>query len=88
MTTREELIAELESDGISVTEWTDDAGAHYPSHAHPRDEVLIIMSGEIAMSIAGRERTLRAGDRLELRAGELHTATVGPDGATYLVGRR
>lgn len=73
---------------MSVAEWTDDAGTHYPSHSHPREEVLVVLDGEIAMKIAGRERTLRSGDRLELHADELHTATVGPAGATYLVGRR
>lgn len=88
MTAREELIEELEASGMSVTEWTDDADIHYPEHAHPRDEVLVVLRGEIRMTVAGRERMLGPGDRLALAAGERHVATVGPDGATYLVGRR
>ena len=88
MTTRVDLIAELEADGMSVVEWTDDAGTDYPEHAHRRDEVIIVLAGEISMTVRGREHRLGPGDRLELGAGELHTANVGPSGATYLVGRR
>ena len=73
---------------MSVAEWTDSPGTHYAEHAHRQDELLIVLDGGMTMTIGGQERTLGPGDRLELRAGEPHLATIGPDGATYLVGRR
>jgi quercetin dioxygenase-like cupin family protein len=82
-----EAVASLEREGLSVSEWTDDAGTHYPEHSHVRDEVLVMIEGSLTMDMAGERRTLGPGDRIELPAGAVHTATVGPNGARYLVGR-
>lgn len=84
---RDELIASLETEGLTVIEWTDDPSARYSEHAHTRDEVLIVLGGSITMVVEGREHTLGPGDRLDLHAGEKHTATVGDEGAHYLLGK-
>jgi quercetin dioxygenase-like cupin family protein len=82
------MIADLEAEGLTVAEWTDEPSTHYPPHAHRRDEVLVVLDGSMTMVVEGIERRLGPGDRLELPAGARHTATVGPAGARYLVGRR
>jgi len=81
------LVAALEAQGFDVTEWTDEPSTHYPAHAHPRDEVLVVLEGSIAMVVETVEHELGPGDRIELTAGAVHTADVGPDGVRYLVGR-
>lgn len=88
MIERTRIIDGLRSEGFEVIEWTDDAGTHYPEHAHTGDEVLVVLSGQITMTLSGAERRLGPGDRLALTAGAMHTATVGPNGATYLVAAR
>lgn len=84
---RAELIASLEAEGLTVTEWFDEAGTNYDEHAHPRDEVLVVLNGEMTMVVAGNERVLGPGDRIRLAAGETHRATVGNQGVRYLVAK-
>lgn len=84
---RAELIASLEAEGLTVTEWFDEAGTHYDEHVHPRDEVLAVLEGTMTMLIGGDEHALGPGDRIRLGAGEKHTATVGEQGVRYLVAK-
>src|SRR5262245_47657898 len=86
--TEEGLRSQLEAEGFHVWSWTDSAGADYEPHTHEQDESLWILAGEITFGAEGRELRLRAGDRLMLPAGTIHTAHAGADGATYLVGER
>jgi quercetin dioxygenase-like cupin family protein len=81
---RERLLQE----GFDVCRWRDEAGADYPPHSHDHDESLWIVEGEMVFSAAGRELRLRAGDRLMLPKGTVHTARAGGDGVTYLIGER
>ena len=84
----ESLRRRLEDEGFHVWSWTDSAGAGYEPHTHDQDESLWVVAGEITFGAEGREILLRAGDRLMLPAGKVHTAHAGADGATYLVGER
>lgn len=88
MIDRARIIDGLRHEGFEVIEWTDDAGTHYAEHAHTSEEVLVVLSGEITFSLLGTEHRLGPGERLALAAGATHTATVGPNGATYLVAAR
>lgn len=83
---RRALIAALESEGLSITEWTDDAGVAYPAHAHPYREVRIVLEGSMTMVVDGRRCVLHPGARIDLAADEVHEAAVGPDGVRYLAG--
>jgi quercetin dioxygenase-like cupin family protein len=79
---------QLERNGFDVFRWSDAAGADYPPHSHDHDESLWVVGGEISFGIAGKSYPLRAGDRLMLPRGTVHTAKAGPAGATYLIGQR
>jgi hypothetical protein len=48
--------------------------------------VLVVAAGSIRFGLPARDETvdLAAGDRLDLPAGTVHDATVGPDGVTCL----
>jgi quercetin dioxygenase-like cupin family protein len=81
---RERLAAE----GFGAFRWHDAPGATYAPHTHDRDESLWMLEGEITFGAGGREFRLGPGDRLMLPRGTVHTARVGPAGATYLIGER
>src|SRR5262245_40939848 len=78
----------LVRDGFDVFRWCDPAGAQYTPHSHDHDESLWCIDGEITFGVDGTALRLRAGDRLMLPAGTVHTAETGPTGATYLIGQR
>jgi len=76
----------MRSEGLDVTEWTDDPGATYPEHSHERREVRVVLTGEMTISAGDQSFVLSPGDRIDLDAGEAHGATVGSAGVTYLAG--
>ena len=80
------LIAALEAEDLLVTEWTDDAGASYEPHVHEHEEVRVVLEGSMVVIADGREHRLKAGDRIDLASGQLHSARVGENGVRYLAG--
>ena len=84
---RRRLIDSLRSEGLDVTEWSDDPGTTYPEHSHEHREVRVVLTGEMTIRAAGRSFVLSPGDRIDLDAGEAHAACVGSAGVTYLAGR-
>lgn len=82
------LQAALEAEGFVVFRWHDAPAADYRPHSHDHDESIWVVEGAITFGAEGRELSLRAGDRLMLPAGTVHTARAGAGGATYLIGER
>jgi quercetin dioxygenase-like cupin family protein len=87
MIDRERLIASLEAEGFFVTEWTDEPNASYAEHVHETNEVRVVLEGSMTITTAGRTIDLAAGDRLDVAAGQPHSAVVGYGGVRYLAGR-
>jgi quercetin dioxygenase-like cupin family protein len=83
-----EVSDRLAREGFQSFAWQDPPGASYTPHAHPHDESIWLLEGEISFGIAGDQYTLHAGDRLMLPADTVHTALAGPAGATYVIGQR
>ena len=53
-------------------------------HRHRHEQVLVMLGGELRLSVDGRALTVKAGDLVFFPSGSLHGATgVGPEGATY-----
>ncbi|MET1232799.1 MAG: cupin [Candidatus Limnocylindrales bacterium] len=83
---REVLIAEgvpvAVVDRASGHEWANGPGDQYAAHQHDYDKVLLCLAGTITFTLpaTGRAVALRAGERLDLPAGTLHAASVGPAG--------
>jgi quercetin dioxygenase-like cupin family protein len=69
-----------------VTQWDDEPNAQYEMHAHPHREVRIVLAGGMTVVAGGRTFDLRPSDRIDLEAGEAHSAWVHPAGVTYLAG--
>lgn len=80
--------ARLAAEGVSVTTWGNGPGDRYAPHAHDYDKVLVAVEGSITFRL-GDLRTdieLVEGDRLDLPAGTIHAADVGPVGVRCLEG--
>ena len=57
-------------------------------HSHPFDARALIIAGEITLTVAGRVQSYPTGSIFELAKGTVHEERAGPEGVTYLVGRR
>jgi quercetin dioxygenase-like cupin family protein len=81
--------AALQADGFAgPLDRRMEPGASVPEHAHRFDARLLILEGEFILGQGGETRRYGPGEMFELPANIPHTEDFGPQGATYLVGRR
>ena len=66
----------------------DAAGKVHRFHAHPVDEILVIISGRLNFMWDGNERVVSAGDTILLPAGTLHQSEALEGGAVYAIAMR
>ncbi len=59
-----------------------ESGAQLPEHHHENEQLGIVISGVITMSIGGDKRELHAGDTYSIRSNVPHDAVAGPGGCT------
>jgi quercetin dioxygenase-like cupin family protein len=84
-----DLRQRLQSEGYSVFQWSDAPGSTYAPHSHPEDQSHWILTGELRLTVASENYTLRAGDRDFLPANTIHSAFVpGDKPVTYLIGAK
>jgi hypothetical protein len=82
----ESIAARLAAEGLDASQWGNGPGDTYGAHRHGYDKVLVATDGSITLHLTeqGRDVDLQIGQRLDLPAGTLHGATVGPSGVTCL----
>ena len=79
----------LEREGFRQTYvWQDAPDASYPDHTHPTETAHVILDGEMTLRMGGESHTYRAGERCDIPAGAVHSASMGPGGCRYLIGER
>jgi quercetin dioxygenase-like cupin family protein len=80
------LVARLRAEGLDASAWGNGPGDRYAPHEHAYDKVLVVAAGSIRFGLPerGDAADLAVGDRLDLPAGTVHDAAVGPDGVTCL----
>ena len=64
------------------------AGTVNPMHTHEFDARVLVLGGEITIVRDGAAHTYREGESCEVPAGALHEERVGPQGVSYIAGRR
>jgi mannose-6-phosphate isomerase-like protein (cupin superfamily) len=85
----EALEDQLHAEGFVHTYvWQDGPHAHYSDHTHATETAHVILDGEMTLSMDGRAITYRAGERVDVPAGAVHSALMGPTGCRYLIGER
>ena len=67
---------------------TIEPNVHNKGHSHAFDVRALMIAGELTLSAQGKQATYRAGEIFTLAANCEHVEQFGPQGATYLVGRR
>jgi quercetin dioxygenase-like cupin family protein len=87
---QDDLMTKLRGEATNCYSWSNGAGDRYPAHSHGYEKVLYCVEGSIAFVLEqeGRRLDLKAGDRMVLPAGTIHSAVVGPRGCTCIEGRR
>lgn len=91
--TREQAEEKLASEGLDAEAWQNGPDYRYISHAHPYTKVIYCIVGSIIFhpeDDAGvvHNVLLEPGDRLEIRKGIPHAATVGPNGVICVEAER
>ncbi len=74
----------FDSDGATVSEYTFVAGAHFPLHRHPQEQITLITHGEVELTAAGETVPLAAGDWSVVGPGVEHGIRAGESGARIL----
>jgi mannose-6-phosphate isomerase-like protein (cupin superfamily) len=87
--TRDDALAAFLAEGCSAPRsWGNGPGDSYGTHDHGYHKVLFCLEGSIVFHTATGDVALDAGDRLDLRAGTEHAATVGPLGCSCIEATR
>lgn len=85
----DEFKTALAADGYDdITTKTMDADLFVDTHTHPFDVRALVLAGSVTLNSDGQERTYQAGDTVELARDIAHTEQYGPQGYTFLVGKR
>lgn len=82
---KESLVKDGFAAAVSVTR---DANGEAALHEHEFEAKALIVQGWLDIRVGNSERRYEVGDIFHLRAGEPHSERYGPDGVTYLVGRK
>jgi quercetin dioxygenase-like cupin family protein len=87
---RDDLLARLRDEARDAYTWSNEPGYRYGAHRHAYTKILYCLHGSIEFVVEpeGRVIALREGDRVELSAGTVHSALVGPHGVTCAEGKR
>jgi quercetin dioxygenase-like cupin family protein len=84
------LLEMMAEEGLSPYTWSNGPGDVYSAHNHSYHKVIYVVSGSITFGLPeiGDSVYLQTGDRLDLPAGVVHDAVVGPQGVVCLEGHR
>jgi mannose-6-phosphate isomerase-like protein (cupin superfamily) len=76
----------MRDQGLAPEGWGNGPGERYGAHHHPYDKVIAVERGSIRFGLPGSHDSieLAPGDRLDLPAGTIHDALVGPIGVGCL----
>lgn len=69
-----EMREKLEAEGFTVFVWQDSPGTRYENTTHPNDELVVVASGRIVVTVSDQEYGISAGDALTLPANTAHNA--------------
>ncbi len=85
----ESLKKKLSSEGYKdVYVWEDTPNTNYDTHFHRTDTKIIILDGEMILTLNGETKKLKVGDEVEIEKNEKHSAKIGKKRCKYLVGEK
>ena len=81
--------AGLKSDGFQQIETKAiAAGTHNSEHGHPFEVRALVIDGRISLTVAGVSSTYEKGQVFTMATHCPHAEQIGPEGVSYVVGRR
>jgi mannose-6-phosphate isomerase-like protein (cupin superfamily) len=81
--------SDLRRDGFTVTYGGQKPNTVFEPHTHGDDELrIMVLAGAVTVVRGNAAETFRAGQHCVVEAGCLHSDIIGPDGASYIIGRR
>ena len=83
-------MGKLRAEATGCYSWSNGPGDRYAPHSHGYEKVLYCVEGSIRFQLENEGRTLelKAGDRMVLPPGTVHSAVVGDQGCRCIEGRR
>ena len=72
------------SEEATVSRYTFSPGARFPLHRHPQEQITLVYSGSVEMTVAGEQSTMGGGEFAVVGKGVEHGITAGADGARVL----
>src|SRR5215208_3686813 len=76
----------MTEEGLNAYSWSNGPFDVSSAHSHSYNKVIYVVQGTITFGLPelGKQFTLKAGDRLDLPAGTVHTAQIGGQGVVCL----
>jgi quercetin dioxygenase-like cupin family protein len=80
--------AALQRDGYEIVTRTMEPNTTNPEHAHDFDARVLVLAGEMTLARDGARHAYRPGESFEITHSHRHVEIAGPEGVTYVAGRR
>ena len=80
-----EIAVDLGREGLTPKRIIEQPGSRYDSHKNAYDILMAFVQGSAEIRIGQRTYKCHAGDRLIIRGGVEHSATVGTSGCIYFM---
>lgn len=71
---------------VHIYDWHDEPDTEYPAHEHRGEVTLYIVEGGLTFEFGDESVSVRTGEWFDVPVGREHSALVGPEGCTYVVG--
>jgi mannose-6-phosphate isomerase-like protein (cupin superfamily) len=81
--------SDLRREGFAVTYGGQKPNTVFEPHTHDGDELrIMVLAGSVTVVRGNESETFAAGQHCVVAADCLHSDIIGPDGASYIIGRR
>lgn len=64
----------VHSEQMTLAQWSISEGSSSPEHAHPHEQLVIVLEGQFALTVAGETRVLVPGTVVVVPSGVAHSA--------------
>jgi quercetin dioxygenase-like cupin family protein len=84
----EEILEQFKKEFPHVYEWKDEPGKIYKEHSHKGKVSLYVTAGQVDFFFPKTQehKSISEGERFDVPPGIAHTAKVGNEGCSYIVG--
>lgn len=80
---KKEILNKIQLKGFGPTVINDKPERIYSPHSHPEDKLIVILEGEMEVTVEDKKYLIREGDELIIPGGMLHSAKTGEKGCRF-----